>query len=90
MTIGECYSFFSRFHFNVYTLEIFLSTPQQPPTAVVQLNKELLNRLFPNCGEPHHESEAKCQAFHMKISNLHNNDFALSLAVITRFTATRK
>ena len=26
------------------------------------------NRPFPSCREPHYESEAKCKAFHMKIS----------------------
>ena len=55
-------------------------------------------RPFPSCCEPHHESEAKCKTFHMKISfvcilmktNFHNKNFALSLAFIIRFKATRK
>ena len=56
------------------------------------------NRPFPSCFEPHYESEAKCKVFIMKISfhsyanrtNFHMNSFALSLAFIMRFTATRK
>ena len=55
-------------------------------------------RPFPSCCEPLYESEAKCKAFHMKISfaciwmktNFHNKNFALSLVFIMRFTATRK
>ena len=27
-----------------------------------------VNRPFPNCCQPHYESEARCKAFHMKIS----------------------
>ena len=30
--------------------------------------KKSQNRLFPSCFEPHHESEAKCKIFIMKIS----------------------
>ena len=56
------------------------------------------NRPFPSCCEPHNESEAKCKVFIMKISfhsyanktNFHMKSFALSLAFIMRFTATRK
>ena len=56
------------------------------------------NRPFPSCCEPHYESEAKFKTFHMKISfvciwmktNFHNKNFALSLAFIMRFKATRK
>ena len=58
----------------------------------------LSNRPFPSCFEPHYESEAKCKVFVMKISfhsyanktNFHMKSFALSLAFIVRFTATRK
>ena len=56
------------------------------------------NRPFPSCCEPRYESEARCTAFHMKISfvstwmktNFHTKSCAPSLAFITRFTATRK
>ena len=56
------------------------------------------NRPFPSCIEPHYESEAKYKVFVMKISvhsyanktNFHMKSFALSLAFIVRFTATRK
>ena len=56
------------------------------------------NRPFPSCFEPHYESEAKCQVFVMKISfhsyanktSFRMKSFALSLAFIVRFTATRK
>ena len=56
------------------------------------------NRLFPSCFEPHYDSEAKCKVIIMKISfhsyanktNFHMKSFALSLAFIMRFTATRK
>ena len=56
------------------------------------------NRPFPSCFKPHYESEAKCKVFVMKISfhsyankcNFHMKSFALSLAFIVRFTATRK
>ena len=56
------------------------------------------NRLFPSCFEPHYGSEAKCKVFVMKSSfhsysnktNFHMESFALSLAFIVRFTATRK
>ena len=59
---------------------------------------EKINRPFPSCFEPHYESEAKCKVFVMKISfhsyanktNFHLRSFALSLAFIVRFTATRK
>ena len=58
----------------------------------------VVNRPFPSCCEPHYKSEAKCKTFHMKISflciwmktNFHNKNFALSLAFIMRFKATRK
>ena len=57
-----------------------------------------VNRPFPNCFEPHNESEAKCKVFVMKISfhsyanktNFLMKRFALSLTFIVRFTATRK
>ena len=63
----------------------------------VQL-RDYSNSPFPSCCEPHYESEAKCKTFHMKISfvciwmktNFHNKNFALSLAFIMRFKATRK
>ena len=57
------------------------------------------NRPFPNCCEPHYESDAKCKVFHMKISFVHslyyenyfhNKNFALSLTFIMRFKATKK
>ena len=62
------------------------------------LIKFRLNRPFPSCFEPHYESEAKCKVFVMKISfhsyanktNFHMKSFALSLAFMVRFTATRK
>ena len=55
------------------------------------------NRPLPSCFEPH-ESEAKCKVFVVKIgflsyankTNFHVKSFALSLAFIVRFTATRK
>ena len=48
--------------------------------------------------EPHYESEAKCKASVMKIrfhsnankTNFHMESFALSLAFIVSFTASRK
>ena len=48
--------------------------------------------------KPHYESEAKCKVLVMKISfhsyanktNFHTKSFALTLAFIVRFTATRK
>ena len=51
-----------------------------------------------SCIEPHYESEAKCNVFDMKIifhsyankTNFHMKSFALSLAFIVRFIATRK
>ena len=56
-------------------------------------------RPFPSCFEPHYGSEAKCKNFNMKISfysyakrhytNLHIKSFALNLAFMMRFTATR-
>ena len=57
-----------------------------------------VKRPFPSFFEPHYESEAKCKVFVMKISfhsyanktNFHMKSFALSLAFIMRFTATRK
>ena len=59
---------------------------------------QLQNRPFPSYFEPHYESEAKCKVFVMKISfhsyanktNFHMKSFALSLAFIVRFRATRK
>ena len=56
------------------------------------------NKPFPSCFELHYESEAKCKVFVIKISfhsnvnktNFHMKSFALSLASIMRFTATRK
>ena len=67
------------------------------PTAPVE-SSEPTNRPFPSCCEPHYESKAKCKIFHMKMSfvciwmktNFHNKSFALSLAFIMRFKATRK
>ena len=68
--------------------------------ACKQMPKKLTtdNRPFPSCFEPHYESEVKCKVFVMKISfhssvnktNFHMKSFALSLAFIVRFTATRK
>ena len=57
-----------------------------------------LNRPFASYFELHYESEAKCKVFVMKISfhsyenitNFHMKSFALSLAFIVRFSATRK
>ena len=48
--------------------------------------------------EPHYESEAKCKAFHVKISfvckrmktHFDNKNFGRNLAFIMRFKATRK
>ena len=56
------------------------------------------NRPFSSCFEPHYESEAKRKGFIMKISfhsyvnktNFHMKSFALSLAFIVSFSATRK
>ena len=56
------------------------------------------NRPSPSSFEPHYKSEVKCKVFVMKISfhsyankaNFHMKSFALSLAFIVRFTATRK
>ena len=54
------------------------------------------NRPFPSCFEPHCKSEAKCNVFITKIMNIYANiiyaskSFALSLAFVMRFTATRK
>ena len=56
------------------------------------------NRPFSSCFAPHYESEAKCKGFIMKISfhsyanktNFHMKSFALSLAFIVSFSATRK
>ena len=56
------------------------------------------NRPFPNRFEPHYESKAKSKVFIMKISfhsnanktNFYMKNFALSLALIMKFTATRK
>ena len=53
---------------------------------------------FPSCSEPHSESEANCKVIITKISfhsysnktSFHMKSFALSLAFIMRFTATRK
>ena len=58
----------------------------------------MINRPFPSCCEPHYESEAKCKVFIMKISfhsyanktEFQMKSFALSLAFIMRFAATRK
>ena len=57
-----------------------------------------VNRPFTSCCEPHFESGAKCKVYIMKITfhsyinktNFHNKSFAVSLALIMRFTATRK
>ena len=56
------------------------------------------NRPFPSCCEPHYESEAKRYVFLSKLVFIHMQikliflwkAFALSLAFIMRFTATRK
>ena len=56
------------------------------------------NRPFPSCIEPRYEIEAKCKVLMMKISfhsyankaNFHMKRFALSLAFVMRYTATRK
>ena len=63
-----------------------------------RLRDEGANRPFPSCFKPHYEREAKCKVFIMKKSfhsyanktNFHVKSFALSLAFITRLTATRK
>ena len=36
--------------------------------GLVALEGRRENRPFPSCCEPHYESEAKCKAFHVKIS----------------------
>ena len=62
------------------------------------IERSLFDRPFPSCCEPHYESKAKCKTFHMKISFVcrlmktysHIKNFALSLAFIMRFKATRK
>ena len=48
----------------------------------------VLNRPFPSSFEPHFEGEAKCNSYANK--NFLMKSFALSLAFIMRFTATRK
>ena len=60
--------------------------------------KSRANRPFPSCCEPHYKSEAKCKAFHVKISfvciwmkfNFPNKNLVRSLTFIMRFKATRK
>ena len=57
-----------------------------------------INRPFPSYFEPHYESKAKCKVFVLKISchlyadktRFHMKSFALNLAFIVRFSATRK
>ena len=57
-----------------------------------------MNRPFLSCFEPPYAREAKCKVFVMKINfhsyanktNFHMKSFALSLAFIVRFIATRK
>ena len=70
------------------------TTLLQKAQVLTNINK----RPFPSCFEPHYQSEAKCKVFVTKISfhsyanktNFHMKCFALSLAFIVRFTATRK
>ena len=50
-----------------------------------------MNGPFPSCFEAHFESEAKLVFIHMQRKvNFHKKCFALSLAFIIRFEATRK
>ena len=80
----------------MYTTEFFYFLDQI--FMLFSCEKYRKNRPFPSCFEPHYESEAKCKVFVMKISfhsscnktNFHVKSFALSLAFIVRFTATRK
>ena len=73
-----------------------LSYNFSPPLFLVLCLED--NRPFPSCFEPHYESEVKFEVFVMKISfhsygkktNFHMKSFALSLAFIVGFTATRK
>ena len=59
---------------------------------------DLKNRPFPSCKKSHFQSEAKCQAIHMKMifsydankTHFHNKGFALSLVLKVRFFGTRK
>ena len=54
-------------------------------------DKELqFNRPFSSCCEPRYKREAKCRAFHMKISFVYkgNENFTLSLAFTMRFNTT--
>ena len=76
----------------------FLTPPSPRLSAPGDRRPMLLNRPFSSCFESHYESETKCKVFIIKISfysyvnktNFHLEDFALSLASITRSTATRK
>ena len=49
----------------------------------VIINSFCKNRLFPSCFEPHYKNEAKCKAFHKKMSffilmktNFHDKNYA--------------
>lgn len=63
-----------------------------------EYSPQISPRPFPSCCEPHYGSEAKCKAYHMKISfvcvwmktNVHNKNFALRFAFAMRFEATQK
>ena len=82
---------------NVKTKDCARSRPFQHK-LLHHYHYQSINRQFPNCFQPHYESEAKCKVFVMKISfhsyankiNFHMKSFALSVAFIVRFTATRK
>ena len=66
--------------------------------VIIYIHIKGANRPFPSCFEPHYESEAKCKVFVRKIyfhsyankTYFSYEKFALSLAFIVRFTATRK
>ena len=69
-------------------------------TTQISLRCEITfdNKPFPSCFEPRCESEAKSKVFILKISfhsygkktNSHMKSYALDIAFITRFEATRK
>ena len=58
----------------------------------------IFNRLFPSSKVPRFQNEAKCKTFQMEMSFIwmriekyfHNKDFALTLVLKTRLSATRK
>ena len=82
----------------LFQKNVCLVISQSNKFTVYHLSPPGVKRPFPSCCEPHYESEAKCKAFHMKISfdcirmktNFHTKNFALSLTFIMRLKATRK